>query len=127
MIAKCVWCPSPHVTAIKAPFFDLRVTHGMCPEAEARENARLGPTPGEQAIARLDSIVQPLLSRILPTPAEGYAAAPAEILQADLEEVVKLVEAAFEQRRWGRGTLMLLAESVDRVRGRTPSGVEVKR
>jgi hypothetical protein len=83
------------------------------------------PAPGSAQGAALSSVVLTALSEVMVTPAEGYAAAP-QLLEADLEQVVAVVKAAFEQRTAGKGTLFALAEAVDKLRGRAPSGAAVK-
>lgn len=146
MIARCVYCPAPHVTAIKPPFFDFRISHGMCELAAQRAEVELRRRAGRRADLFFGSHIEDLrqngdgpvtpgaerihtallasLSSIMATPKEGYLTAP-DMLESDLERVVAVVKAAYQQRVSGRGTLHELAQAVDRLRGRTPGGSEV--
>lgn len=83
------------------------------------------PAAGGAQAAALSSIILTALSQVMATPAEGYSAQP-QLLEADLEQVLDVVKAAFNQRTAGKGTLFELAESVDKLRGRAPSGAAVK-
>jgi hypothetical protein len=123
MISRCVYCPRPHLLGLKAPWFDFRVTDGMCRAAADEQNAKFDAQAANAY--RVHDTLLVALRPIMSTPKEGYLAAP-ELLEADLEQLVAVVKAAFEQRVSGKGTQYALAEAVDKLRGRAPSGAVVK-
>lgn len=132
MIVKCVYCPRPHIFGIKEPFLNFSVTHGLCDAASARMDAEQDAVDTAAAAARpapiaerLNNVLLAELSAIVAVPEDGYLLAP-EVLEDDLRRVADVVKAAFEQRLSGKGTLWALAEAVDKLRGRAPSGAEVK-
>lgn len=47
----CAWCPTPHEMGDVAPLSDRRVTHGMCPEAVKREEAKVDQFVADRASA----------------------------------------------------------------------------